>query len=294
MNQLSGKHVFLLVLLTLFWGLNWPVMKFGVTSVPPLTFRVWGLWLALPVMWFVGRLQQLSFRLNQKEVISVILLAIPNVLVCQGLMILGVKLLSSGRAAILCYTMPVWAVIIGVMFFQEKLTLRYIMGVLCATAGAGLLMVTDASLFGEAKTGAVLTLAAAAVWAYGTIKLKRSTIPLHTTVLTFWMLFFGSMGMACFAIAFEFSQWTWPNSLEWAAIFYNAIFVFVISATIWNGIARNLPPVASSLSIMMVPVIGLFSSMFMLNELPTWQDYLAMVLILASMAVVLLRQSKPA
>lgn len=293
MNQLSRKDAFFLILLTLFWGLNWPVMKFGVTNLPPLSFRVWALWIALPIIWLIGRIQQRSFRLNKKELISVIRLSLPNVLICQGLMILGVKFLSSGRAAILCYTMPVWAVLIGMIFFQEKLSLRYLVGVAFATAGALLLVVTDSSIFSEATTGAVLTLAAAAVWAYGTIRLKREIIPLHTSILTFWMLFFGTIGMSFFAVVFEFSKWTVPSSLEWAAILYNAIFIFVISATIWNGIARSLPPVASSLSIMMVPVVGLFSSMFMLNELPTWQDYFAMILILVSMAIVLFRKTKP-
>jgi drug/metabolite transporter (DMT)-like permease len=37
--QLSRRQLTLLVLLTLVWGLSWPVMKLGIADFPPLTFR---------------------------------------------------------------------------------------------------------------------------------------------------------------------------------------------------------------------------------------------------------------
>ena len=36
---LSRKDLWLLVLLTVLWGINWPVMKVGVRQFPPLSFR---------------------------------------------------------------------------------------------------------------------------------------------------------------------------------------------------------------------------------------------------------------
>ena len=41
----------LLVLLTLTWGINWPVMKIGVTEYPPLAFRALSIWLGLPFVY---------------------------------------------------------------------------------------------------------------------------------------------------------------------------------------------------------------------------------------------------
>jgi drug/metabolite transporter (DMT)-like permease len=52
--------------------------------------------------------------------------------------------------------------------------------------------------------------------------------------------------------------------------------------------------VASSLSVMMIPVLGVFSSMWLLGESPLWQDYVALMLILIAMAVVLLPTRAPA
>lgn len=47
---LSRRQLVLLVILKLVWGLNWPVMKIGLSSYPPFAFRARYIWLGLPVM----------------------------------------------------------------------------------------------------------------------------------------------------------------------------------------------------------------------------------------------------
>ena len=55
----------LLAALTLTWGLNWPVMKVGVTGFPPLTFRSISMWLGLPVLFAVTAL----LKVDRKSVV---------------------------------------------------------------------------------------------------------------------------------------------------------------------------------------------------------------------------------
>ena len=50
MQKLTKQQLWLLILLTLVWGVNWPVMKMGVTNMPPLLFRAMSIWLGLPVL----------------------------------------------------------------------------------------------------------------------------------------------------------------------------------------------------------------------------------------------------
>jgi drug/metabolite transporter (DMT)-like permease len=56
----------------------------------------------------------------------------------------------------------------------------------------------------------------------------------------------------------------------------------------WFTVARKLSAVTSGLSIMLVPVIAVFGGAFWLSETITWEDLLALALILAAMAAVLL------
>ena len=54
--RFSARDLALLTLLTVAWGLNWPVMKLGVTGFPPLSFRAISMWLGLPVLWAAASL----------------------------------------------------------------------------------------------------------------------------------------------------------------------------------------------------------------------------------------------
>ena len=76
--------------------------------------------------------------------------------------------------------------------------------------------------------------------------------------------------------------------MEWGAILYNAVLVFGVSQLLWFRLATLLPPVASSLSVMLIPVVGLFSGMWLLGEVPSWQDYAALLFVLVAIATVLL------
>ena len=50
MPSFTPKQLVLLVLLTIVWGLNWPVMKLGVQHFPPLSFRMVSMWIGLPIL----------------------------------------------------------------------------------------------------------------------------------------------------------------------------------------------------------------------------------------------------
>ena len=289
MRTLSGKDWGLLVLVTLFWGINWPIMKIGVTQFPPLTFRTLCMIGALPTIWLAARLSGTSLRLSPGQVKVIAKLAVPNMMVCHFFVILGVKMLSSGRAAILGYTMPVWAVLSGLLFFREKVTPMAWLGVTCALAGALLLLSSEFAALSGQPLGSALVLIAAAGWGYGTVALRKSKINMPTLSLTFWMLTMTTLAMAAAAVLFESSLWRWPKAIEWGAIIFNAVIVFGFAHVVWFQLARTLPPIASSLSIMMIPIVGVFSGAWMLGETPHWQDYAAMLLILAAMSTVLLK-----
>ena len=288
-TSFSRKDLILLALLTLIWGFNWPIMKIGVTHYPPLTFRILGMAGALPVLWLAARAQGASLAISKAQIGHIVRLAIPNVLLWNLFMIMGITTLSSGRSAILGYTMPVWAVLFGLMFYRERPNRLAWIGIACAFVGTLLLLSSEFGKLSGQPLGSILMLLGAASWGYGTVRLKRTQIDMPTIALTFWMVLLSSAVLLLAAVAFESTAWRMPNLPEWAAIAYNALLVFGFAFVVWFKLARTLPPVASGLSVMMIPVVGVFSGAWMLNEAPHWQDYGAMVLILVSLGTVLIR-----
>ena len=289
MTQLSRKDLVLLALLTLFWGLNWPVMKIGVREFPPLTFRTISMVGGLAVIWLAARAQGASLAVPAGARMTVIRLAIPNMLIWHSLIIIGVKLLSSGRAAILGYTMPAWAVLSGLVFFGDRISRSALVGIALAMSGALLLLSSEFSRLSGQPVGTVLALIAAAGWGFGTVLMKRTQLDMPTISLTFWMLSLTTAIMAMLALIFEYPAMRMPSLVEWGAIIYNSAIIFGFAHVVWFRLARILPPVASSLSVMFIPVLGTFSGAWILGEVPHWQDYVAMLLILGAMSTVLFK-----
>lgn len=163
-----------------------------------------------------------------------------------------------------------------------------------AAAGVGLLLAGEAGTIAGRPLGAVLMLVGALGWAYGTHLMRRRRVALPLTVLSFWVLALSFAVSVVLAVAFERDQWVRaPDAIEWGAIAYNALLAHSVCQLLWFRLATVLPPVASSLSVMLIPVVGLLSGMAMLGETPAWRDWVALACILAAMASVLLPARMP-
>jgi len=288
MSQLSRRDLMLLVLLTLFWGVNWPVMKLGVAQLPPLFFRSICIAGGLVVIWAWAVARGISLQVPHGAWPTIVKLALPNLIVWHLLAILAIKMLPSGRAAILGYTMPVWAVMFGLLLFDERPLPRHWVGVLAAAIGIVLLLASELTSLAGAPLGTLLMLTAAAAWGYGTHLIRRHLTGMPIIALTFWMLVLVLAVMIAATTIFELARWRAPTALEWASIAYNMVLAIAFCHVVWSMLARKLPPAASGLSVMMIPVLGVFSGMWILGERPSWQDYVALALILVALSTVLL------
>lgn len=292
--RLGPRDLWLLAALTLSWGVNWPVMKIGVQDFAPMTFRALTMVGGLPFLAVIARMRGISLRVPREHWGELLALAMFNLVLWVVLAIYGVKLLSSGRAAILAYTMPIWAALIGIVVYAEHPTRRLWAGVGAAAAGVLLLIGGEMASIAGRPLGTLLMLSAAAVWGFGTHLMRRRRLRAHILAITFWSLAVGLLACGGLAVAFERDAWSRaPNAAEWGAIAYNAFVVFGFSQLAWFRLVTILTPVASGLSVMLIPVIGLFSGMAMLGERPAWHDWVALGAVLAAMATVLLPGRRP-
>ena len=287
MHALSRQQLILLVLLTLVWGLNWPIMKLGVTGFPPLSFRSICMWLGLPVLGLFLVWRKVPFRIDRVHWRELAVLTVTNMFFWHTLAILAIQSLSSGRAAILGYTMPVFSALLGAAWFGQRLAGRAWFGVAAAALGVVLLLWHEVSTLSGRPLGVFMMLVAAATWALGTQLMRRTRIAHPTLAISFWMTVATTLWMTLLAVVFERDAWTLPSAPIWGAIVYNAIGVFAFAQVVWLMLARDLPPIASTLSVMFIPVLGVFSGAWWLGEVLHWQDWVAVALIMLAIAAVL-------
>jgi len=274
--------------LTLVWGLNWPVMKLGVSDFAPLGFRTLSMWFGLPVLWLVLRARRVPFAIPRSDWRELLTLSLTNMMIWHVLAILAVQALSSGRAAILGYTMPIFSALWGAALFGERLRARHLGAVAAAAGGVALLLWHEFGTLTGKPVAALGMLVAAAVWGLGTQQMRRTRIAAPTLAIVFWMTFVTTLVMTAATILFERDRWTVPGSATAWAIAYNAVLIFGFAQAIWLIMARNLPPIASSMSVMLIPVLGTVSGAWWLGEQLHWQDGAAIVLVLVAIAAVLI------
>jgi drug/metabolite transporter (DMT)-like permease len=284
---LDSRQLTALVVLTIFWGVNWPVLKLGVTSMPPVWFRFLGVAGGTVLLGAYAAARAEPMIVPHAYWGKLAIVAVLNMILWYLLGAFALAMLPAGRAAILGYTMPVWAALIGALFYGERLDRLNMLGVLCALSGTLLLVAREWSSLTGHPLGTLLMLVAAMIWGVGTHVVRRAQLPISTLCMTFWMMVMSCVVLGVFTALFESSEWSVPQGVQWLPIAYNAVFVLGLCNVLWFWLARELPPVASGLSGMMIPVLGVFSSLVMLGERPHWQDYLALLLILASLSTVL-------
>lgn len=287
MQTLSRQQWLALVAVTLVWGLNWPMMKLGVTYYPPLTFRTLSIWLGLPVMalglWWLKSPLVIA-RQHWGELFK---LTVFNMLVWHGLMIVAVKSLSSGRAAILGYSMPTFSALIGAFLFGAKLSGRAWGGVAATTLSVVLLLWHEFSNLSGNPLAVGMALASACSWAMGVQLLRHTSLQAPTITISFWMTLITAVFMTLLSLLFERDDWHLPPPQVWLPMAYNAILIFGVVHTLWFSLARHLTPVASTVSVMFIPVIGLFTGALWLGEVLHWQDWAAVLLIALAIVAVL-------
>jgi drug/metabolite transporter (DMT)-like permease len=294
-----AQAVLPILLLTLNWGCNWPVLKIGVTEIAPLTFRALTLPFAAVGMLLVARMSGDRIAMPRNWWGRVAILAFFNITGWNAFVLFGVQQLPAGRSAIIAYTMPIWATLIALAVLHEPMSRRKVAGLVLGMSAMAVLLGDDVVKLSKAPTGTFMILAAAILWACGTVLLRKWQPPVAQNTLSGWMMLAGWAPIALVAPFLDpqpASHLTQLSGLAWFAILYNIFLAGTVAHWAWFTLARTLPVAVSSLSSLPVPVVGVFAGMLVLGERPGVTEFVALGLVLASLVFVLApaRRRKPA
>ena len=289
-ERFSRHGLMLFAALALGWGLNWPIMKMVLTALPPLYFRAFCMFFGgMGILLLARRVG--SVRVPHGAWRRVLILALFNTLIWNLCIVYGLLLLPSGRAALLGYTMPVWSILFSVCLLGEALTRRRVIALLLGVLGMFSLMGDGLGNLLHAPLGVLLMLGAACSWAMGIVLLKRLPTGMTTSALTAWMLILSSIPMLLVAIPLETNRLAMPGFWPLFGVVYNVFVVFMFGQWAWNRIVLMVPVAVSSLSALIIPLIGVLGGALILGEQPGWREGLAALLIFAAVAVMHIKRS---
>lgn len=275
-----------LVGLTLAWGLGWPVMKHTVSELPLYTFRITTAWGGGALVLALSALQGHSIRLERSEWRAAALSALFNVTGWFYFTALGLTLLPAGRAAVLAYTMPLFAIVAARLMLKERITRRKAAGLVLGAAAILLLLGDDMKRLGDAPAGVLTILGAAMSWGIGTVLQKR---PWRTPVLTLigWQLLLGGVPLGLMAAAQDSAPLAQVTIYGILGVAYVICIATLLGYYAWYTILAMVPASVASIAVLPVPLVGVLSSALFLGEAIGWQEMLALALITVALATVL-------
>jgi drug/metabolite transporter (DMT)-like permease len=280
----------LLVVLTLAWGFNWPMIKLSLAGMAPMHFRTWCLGAGAAILFTTAAVRRLPWHVPRAEWRRLVIISLVNITVWNVLSVYGVALMASGRASILGYTMPMWSVLLATWVLREPFTRRRAVGVALGMAGMLLLLGAELTAVGRAPAGALFMIGAAIGWAIAIVLIRKWPTSLPTTTFAAWQMVIGGLPIFALALFVEDGSFSLfalaPGPL--IGVLYNMFVAFGFCYWAFTKIAQTAPAGVSGLSSLMVPVVGVFSGALVLGEAPRWSDYAALVLVVGSLATVLI------
>ena len=280
------KHLSLAVLVTLVWGVNFPITKLGLRAIDP--FVLTGIRFALAALPLVFFIKRPAVKFCYVAAYGFIF-----GLGMWGVINYGIQVgVSPGIASLIIQLSVFFTMGWGFVLFKEKIRGAQMVGAVLALVGlAGIISTQEGN---HAVLGVMLIVLSAVAWSVGNVIIKKSgvkeifsfmvwasLIPPIPLFLTAWLMHGGA--------AFEGLQ----TSLDLTAVLSILFQVYLATHFAywgWNSLLKLYPVSTVAPLSLLIPVFGITSSMLMLDERISTPNLISIGIIIAGLAVGLYRK----
>jgi len=271
----------------LVWGTQWPAMKLALAEIPVFTFRALCVVFGAAGLFAIARLRGQSLAVPRGQWRALALASLFNMTGWFYFSALALTLIPAGRAAILAYTMPLWAFLLAIPVLKVWPTAAQWLGLALGLGGVAVLAGDDLHALRATPLGALAMLAAAISFGVGAVVQKRVAWRTPVLSLTAWQLVVGGLPLVAAALIADWGRLEPISGLALLALVYTIAFGIVFGLTTWLHLVSLLPIQVASLSTLLIPIVGLLSSVALLGEALGWQEITALALVVGAVAQVI-------
>ncbi|MBO3285684.1 DMT family transporter [Paenibacillus sp. SEL3] len=285
MKKLTPKATLWLVLiLVMVWGINWPLTKLALPDTPPIFFS--------GIRTLLGGVILLLFAIRHRETLrfrqnawTYLVLSIFNIAGYYGLQTVGLRYLPAGLFSTLVFLQPILLGLFSWMWLGERMFPLKVIGLVLGFGGV--IVISSGGMAGHLSVlGIVLGLASGLCWALGTIYMKKKSQQLDSIWAVTMQLVLG--GIILNGIGFTTEKWSdihWTTSFI-AILLFISIFVIAMGWIIYFKLIDNGDAGTVGSYTFMIPVLSTVFSMVMLKESLTLTFVVGLVLIAGSVYLV--------
>jgi drug/metabolite transporter (DMT)-like permease len=185
----------------------------------------------------------------------------------MGLVTYGMQFVDSGQTSVLVYTMPIFVTVFAHFVLQEKLTSFKLLGLFIGLLGILFILGPQVLSF-ELKRfiGQTLIILAAISWAAANIFSKIKFANYDIILMTAWQLLLGSIMLIAISIPTESYV-----AIDWSvtsisSLLFTGIFATGFTFVAWFWVLGQIEASTASITLMTVPILGLFFGWLQLHE----------------------------
>ena len=281
---MSHKDLFLAMLVPCVLGFGFVIAKPAMESFPPILLN--GLRWSLS-----GILMFYFFPFPKNFIKQMFVISFIGCTVQYSLSFYGLKILDGASATLFVQAEIPFGILIAYFLLGEKVPLKNIIGLIIAFIGIVILS-GNPNLEGK-SIGVILILSGAFLWSLAQVFAKDVSEKIGGLALTAWLGIFS--GPQCIIASYFIEGNTFDyifkaTSEAWIIVIYLAVGMNVIGYSCWYSVlSRN--PVNNVMSVLLLfPITGLLTSIFVLNETPNTYAYFGGAIIISGVAMILINK----
>ncbi len=290
---MKPRLVFLL--LCLIRGSTWLFIKLGLSDLPPFTFAGIRFVIASAILFAIIKARRLSLPHTRADWLLLAVTGLLSFSVNYGAVFWGEQYISSGLAALLQATIPVFGLVIAHVYLPgEQMTPAKIFGVVMGVAGVGVIFSNQLSVAGpKALAGSAALVVGSACAAYANVLVKARGAKLNPAILAGGQMVFGLVPLLLVGISIEGNpfhyRWT---GMAVISLFYLAIVGSVIAFLLYYWLVQHMDVTNTMLIALVTPVVAVILGMLVLNEELDWRTVAGGAMIMSGIGLIVLRRGK--
>ena len=275
------KDIFIALLVPIILGFGFVIAKPAMQYFPP--YLLMGLRFTIPALmlvWWFPLPKGLYFDLFKVSLIGSTLQ--------YGLTYSGLNIIDASSAVLLVQLEVPFGIIIAFFLLKEIPTVKNIIGLIIAFIGVFIL--TGAPNLEGKYIGVLLVLCGAFTWSLGAVMAKSLSKKIGAFALMTWlcvfsgpMLLFVSTIIDGNPISYFFSA----NLNSWLTVIFLGFIMQPVGYAAWYYVLKKYPVNKVMPVLLILPVTGLITSIFLLGEDPPKQVFLGGFVIILGVALIL-------
>jgi len=283
------------LVLCLIWGSTWLFIKIGLNDLPPLTFAGIRFVIAVIILFAIIGVRRVSFPASSAEWWLLVVTGILSFSLNYGLIFWGEQFVSSGLAALLQATIPVFGLVIAHFYLpQERMTPARIAGVVLGISGVGVVFSNQLSVAGgKAFAGSVAMVMSSFFVAYSNVLIKARATKLDPAMIAAAQMFFGLIPLLLIGVPLEGS----PFQFRWTvraviSLFYLAIVGSVVAFLLYYWLMQNMDVTKTMLIALVTPVVAVALGMIILDERLSWRTLIGGLMIMCGIGLIVATRAR--